>query len=143
MVGEEGFEPSTSASRTLRAKPSCATPRIATIVASAPYGDNQRGDQHGEGTADCKQKEEERVHGLGMIRSLLGKQRNLREHELTNRLNTNVETAPRSATSRSSIGSTSRVPAGVVGSRGMGRGPLAAIPPAVREHGLLAAAVAR
>ena len=27
MVGASGFEPPTSASRTLRAKPSCATPR--------------------------------------------------------------------------------------------------------------------
>ena len=45
MVGEEGFEPSTSASRTLRAKPSCATPRIGIIVASASCADNQRGDR--------------------------------------------------------------------------------------------------
>ena len=32
LVGERGFEPPTSASRTLRAKPDCATPRIYAIL---------------------------------------------------------------------------------------------------------------
>ncbi len=36
LVGEEGFEPSASASRTLRAKPSCATPRRGLIVTLPP-----------------------------------------------------------------------------------------------------------
>src|SRR5579875_2623944 len=40
MVGEEGFEPSTSASRTLRARPSCATPRGGPIVASPQFAGN-------------------------------------------------------------------------------------------------------